>query len=140
MLKAPQSWNIAISSALVSVTKADIYYQCMKFISYQALHSPFVFLLGSYLIVTPLVCNTVKLCQGVVANSNRFIKHIVPKMYNPAISDVTQQTEYNRSPSCVLLLQSTDADVCTECKNMEQFENEPKKLTHGNSLLPCISC
>ena len=140
LLKAPQSWKIAISSALVSVTKADLIHILPMFEIHIVSSLTFTIRVFTWklpdshnicvqysrsvmnITSSNIILSNSKLCQSVVANSNRFIKHIVPKIYNPSISVVTQQTEYNRSPSCVLL-QSTDADVCTECKIMEQFEN-----------------
>ena len=100
LLKAPQSWKIAISSALVSVTKADLIHILpmyeihivpsltftIRVFTWKLPDSPNICVQYSRSVMNITLSNIVnilsnsKLCQGVVANSNRFIKHIVPKI------------------------------------------------------------
>lgn len=65
--------------------------------------------------------NKYKLCQGMMNSepSNEIIKHVVPKHYSPFSNDggVVNQTEFNRSSLCLLLLKS--AEKCEHCEKLD---------------------
>ena len=72
------------------------------------------------------ILSNLKLCSGITTNSTESVKHIVQKNYIHDAADLspTQQTEYNRSMSCHMLLNS---DTCTPCSRLYNSENKRKQ-------------
>ena len=104
LFKAPQSWKIAISSALVSVTKADLIHILPMYeihivpsltftirdFTWKLPDSRNICVQYSRSVMNITLSNIVnilsnsKLCQGVVANSNRFNQAYCSKNLQPS--------------------------------------------------------
>ena len=58
-----------------------------------------------------------KVCQGISINSHssQVKKHCIPKIFSPT-TPTSEQSEYNRAKSCLLLVQNLNS--CNECTRL----------------------
>ena len=92
------SWTLPVQHEIYEQSNSS-----MKYISFSNLVSK----LASYNICTGV---SIDLC------SKKLKKHCIPQTFNP-LSPKSDQTEYNRSPSCILLVKNSHS--CKQCNRLE---------------------
>ena len=77
------------------------------------------------------------LCEGVDFESDRIIKHVVPKAFNPFLDDtnlpLVSQVEFSRPSNCQVLCQSSK---CKNCHEKELQKRKQERITAEKAKEP----